>query len=102
VKPEEPHPEIPLAPSGLVALERVSQGKPWAKLPWPVGPKSRILLTIGDDDSINVVKRDGQEGALCINVSADGVADAHRSNRFNSVCFPVARIDRERGKRDAL
>jgi hypothetical protein len=30
---------MPVAPSGLVTLERVSQGKPWAKFPWPVGPK---------------------------------------------------------------
>jgi hypothetical protein len=57
---------------------------------------------IGDDDSINVVKRDGEERALCINVSADGVADAHLSNPFYIVCFPVARIHRERGEGDGL
>jgi hypothetical protein len=32
----------PGAPSGLVTLECVSQGKPWAKLSWPVGPKTRL------------------------------------------------------------
>jgi hypothetical protein len=26
-------------PSGLLMLECVSQGKPWAKLYWPFGPK---------------------------------------------------------------
>jgi len=32
------------APSGLVMLECVSQGKPWAKLSWPFGPKTRLQL----------------------------------------------------------
>jgi len=38
---EEPRPEVAAAPSGLLTLERVSQGKPWAKLSWPVGPQTR-------------------------------------------------------------
>jgi len=33
------YPEMPVAPSGLLTLGCVSQGKPWAKLSWPVGPK---------------------------------------------------------------
>jgi len=32
---------MPVAPSGLLTLGCVSQGKPWAKLSWPVGPKTR-------------------------------------------------------------
>jgi hypothetical protein len=31
---------MPVAPSGLLTLGCVSQGKPWAKLSWPVGPKT--------------------------------------------------------------
>ena len=34
------YPEMPVAPSGLLTLGCVSQGKPWAKLSWPVGPKT--------------------------------------------------------------
>src|ERR1700722_7559774 len=37
---------MPGAPSGLVTIERVSQGKPWAKLCWPVGPKTWLYLSI--------------------------------------------------------
>jgi hypothetical protein len=38
--------EMPVAPSGLLRLERVCQGKPrgWAKLSWPFGPKTRLHL----------------------------------------------------------
>jgi hypothetical protein len=32
------YPEMPVAPSGLLTLGLVSQGKPWAKLSWPFGP----------------------------------------------------------------
>jgi hypothetical protein len=31
------------APSGLITLKRVSQGKPWATLSWPVGPKTGLV-----------------------------------------------------------
>ena len=34
--------EMPVALSGLLTLERLSQGKPWAKLSWPFGPKTRL------------------------------------------------------------
>ena len=37
---------MPGAPSGPVTIERVSQGKPWAKLCWPVGPKTCLYLSI--------------------------------------------------------
>jgi hypothetical protein len=36
--------EVPVAPSGLLTLGRVSQGKPWAMLSWPFGPKTRLQL----------------------------------------------------------
>jgi hypothetical protein len=36
------YPEMPVAPSGLLTSGCVSQGKPWAKLSWPVGPKTRL------------------------------------------------------------
>jgi hypothetical protein len=35
---------MPVALSGLLTLERLSQGKPWAKLSWPFGPKTRLQL----------------------------------------------------------
>jgi hypothetical protein len=33
----------PGAPSGLDVLEHVSQGKPWARLSWPFGPRSESI-----------------------------------------------------------
>jgi hypothetical protein len=35
---------MPVAPSGLLTLGRVSQGEPWAKFSWPFGPKTRYQL----------------------------------------------------------
>jgi hypothetical protein len=39
--PRNIYPEMPVAPSGLLTLGCLSQGKPWAELSWPVGPKTR-------------------------------------------------------------
>ncbi len=38
--PRNHAPKIPAAPSGLLTLKYVSQGKPWAKFSRPVGPKA--------------------------------------------------------------